>query len=236
MRAQEQSDDPRLTLAWRRGMVAAGSAAAVGIAALNITLMGEPAPRLMATLMLGTVLFCAFWLVADSTRPWLTERGVGPEERAHADAALRRAYKALFMVALVVMAYLYIAESRPELALDETRHGTLILWYFVALVLLLPIAIAAWTEPSDGFGARVVGPIELTRSRFSGPSAAAYAMGALVLTSLVPLTFAGLTRIRGQGGIWIDAVIVLVILMVIASAGVLARQLWVDQSAHGPRS
>jgi hypothetical protein len=61
-------------------------------------------------------------------------------------------------------------------------------------------------------------------------------MGALVLTSLVPLTFAGLARIRGQGGIWIDAVIVLVILMVIASAGVLARQLWVDQSAHGPRS
>jgi hypothetical protein len=140
------------------------------------------------------------------------------------------------MVALVVMAYLYIAESQPGLALDETRHGTLILWYFVALVLLLPIAIAAWTEPSDGFGARVVGPIELTRSRFSGPSAAAYAMGALVLTSLVPLTFAGLARIRGQGGIWIDAVIVLVIVMVIASAGVLARQLWVDQSAHGPRS
>ena len=71
-------EQPRLSQPWRRGLVCAGSAAAAGIAVLNAMPVGYPRMRLVGMLAMVMVLLACLWLLADSVRPWLSERGVGP--------------------------------------------------------------------------------------------------------------------------------------------------------------
>lgn len=214
----------------------AGSTSALVIGVLNAGPLREVRIGLIGTIAMAVVLLCSFWMLSDSMRPWLVGEGeVGPEERAHADAALRRAYTTMFVIAIGAMLYLYAAEASPVLAFDRPGDGTRILWYFVVLVFLLPIAIAAWTEPEDGFGAAQVGPLALTRSRFTGCSAPAYRIGAITLAAVIPLVMAGAVRLRGGDARWTDAVVALVLLITVAAVLIFLRELLMNDSHRRQR-
>src|SRR5690606_2846791 len=120
----------------------------------------------------AAVAILCMWLLADTLRPWLAGEGATAEERAHADEAVRRAYGMLSWVVLGIVIYLQLGQPGAGPAWGAEREGVL-LWFLLAMVVLLPGSIAAWEDVSDDRRKRTVGPVALTLARLRGPWAAA---------------------------------------------------------------
>jgi hypothetical protein len=215
----------RLTRGWSRALVVTTAASALGIALLNVLAMDRPTLRHGISIGLGLAIVVSVWLLADTLWPWLGGDRVSVEERAHADAdaAVRESYRALFGVAIAVLIYLQLAETRPAMAPDAPHHGRVILWTFVALVVLLPVWIAAWTGPVGGSGGRPLGPWGLVRARFGGASVWTYAAGAAAFATTVPLAAVGAGMMGGDRGRVAHAVVLVGFLVALAIAVALLR-------------
>lgn len=148
---------------------------------MHLLIIDRPGVLYGATLILVVIAGTSLWFLLDDLRPWVGDQDASAEELAHADSALRRSYSVLLWTAMGVVVYLNVVDGRPGLAADQPHHGSVILWSAVALVFLLPVAIAAWDDVESGPGGRRVGPIAVTVARFRGPSGGTYVAGAIAL-------------------------------------------------------
>lgn len=235
------SRDPgpfRLTLRWRRTLVLAAAGAA---AVLTLLYLLTPVPtglRYGLSVPLSLAILGSLWLLADCVWPWIGGDLVDAEDRAHADSAVRRAYTALFAIAVGVLLYLQAADSRPELRPEAPHHAVVILWCFVALVVLLPVGIFAWSERGEGDHTSGVGPLGLVRSRFTGPSAPLHWGGVVSLLAATPLLVVGSGAVGSGRGLLAHGALVIAVAGVAGGVVVFVRAILAEhrQGDHGHRS
>lgn len=231
MAARERA--PRLSRGWRRTLVVVLGGCAGTLVMMHLLLIDRGGVLYPATLILAVAAGVSLWLLLDVLRPWVGDQVAGAEELAHADSAVRRSYAVLLWTAMGVLVYLNFAGSRPGLAPDQPHHGAVILWSAIALVFLLPIAIAAWSDADNGTAARSVGPLALTVARFRGPSGGTYLAGAMalaVVTGLL-LIWSGAIGQRSEwlmNGATVAALVIVTILIAVQLKNVLG-----DRGAKG---
>lgn len=168
----------RLSLAWRRTLVAILATAGVGGVLLELAAADQARLVYGGKLLLGAVAVVCLWLLADTLRPWLAGEQAAVEERAHADAAVRRAYAIVFWVAVAIVVYLQVAGATGLTAQGEDERAMHLLSLLLGLVLLLPLAVAAWDDVSPaGAVEEPLSPWSLTLARLRGPSARAHGFG-----------------------------------------------------------
>lgn len=220
---------PRLSRGWRRTLVVLLTGCAGTLAVMHLLFIDGPGMLYPATLILAVVAGACIWLLLDCLRPWIGGPEVSAEELAHADSAVRRSYTVLLWMAMGVLVYLNFAGSRPALAPDQPHHGAVILWSAVALVFLLPLLLAAWSDAEFPPAATSVGPIALTMARFRGASAATYRAGVMAAAVAAGLLFIW-SESAGQESDWRVSGAVVAALLIVAV--LIAMQL---KYVRGPR-
>jgi hypothetical protein len=205
---------PHLSRGWRRTLVVLLAGCAGTLVVTYLLLIDRPGTLYPATLILTAVAAACLWLLLDSLGPWIGSP-VSAEELAHADSAVRRSYTVLLWAAMGLLVYLNFVGSRPALAPDQPHHGTVILWSAVALVFLLPLALAAWSDAERRPPAASVGPIALTAARFRGASAATYRAGAMAVAVTAGVLFIW-SRSAGQEKGWLVNGSVVAALLIVA--------------------
>lgn len=177
----------RLSRAWRRALVSALWGSGVGTVALELT-AGDLPPLLHGGhLFFAAIAVGCLWLLADTLRPWLGLGDVSAEERARADAAVRRSYGALFWVALGMICYLQIGDDPLGAAEGAGVRPMQLLHLLVALLMLFPLTLAAWDDVAPESELEPLSPWSLTLARLTGPSATTYGAGLGVFAVAVAL-------------------------------------------------
>lgn len=230
-RAGAGEDGRRLSRPWRRGLVLVMAVGATGVIILGASERRSESGFLLGSLVGGCICLIALWLLADSMRPWLVRGiGAGGEERAHADATLRNSYRVIAAAAIIIALYLQIAEALAGRLATDPARASLLLWSFIVLVIVLPVLIAAWTEPADGFGAGTVGPAGLIRARFRGSSAPAYIAAAVLFSAGLLLLVTGAVKAHGGSQFWLAGAIIAAILVILVVAGLFTWNLFTERA------
>lgn len=213
-----------LSRTWRRALVVVTLAS--GAAVVGLHLYAPDRPRLLHS---GEIVFTAvvigcLWLLADTLRPWIDGDRVPAEGRAHADAAVRRSYGVLFWLAFGIVLYLQVTDPSSALAVG-TNLERVFLWLLVALIVLLPGAIAAWEDVSEGGRTISAGPLGLTMARIRGPWGAAYATGllALVFAAALLLLLGKFPASSDRAVLEIASMVVLIVLAGLVPWSLLSR-------------
>ena len=177
----------QLSLAWRRGLVTL-SLGGLGILLLVSILSPAQPVWQFVSVVVAALLLCSGWLLADTLWPWWGGDALTAAERAHADSTLRSSYRVLVAVAVVLMVLLQLrGGSGSE---TDGVEGSL-LWGFLVLVVVLPMAVSAWSYPVGP--AAGIGPQRLLIQRLTGPEAPVH------LATVVALATASMVLVVGFG-------------------------------------